>query len=103
MSVLLLVMLLLPLVGSVVVAPMRSTPVVAKTTGLVFALAELVLAAVAWSAFQPGGGRFQLTLSAAWIPAFGTRFALGVDGIALVMIALIAVLVPIVMGSSWAD
>jgi NADH-quinone oxidoreductase subunit M len=103
MSGLLLVMLLLPLVGSVVVAPMRSMPVLAKTIAMVFALVELVLAAMAWSAFQPGGGRFQLTLSVPWIPAFGTRFALGVDGIALVMIALIAVLVPIVMGSSWAD
>jgi NADH-quinone oxidoreductase subunit M len=103
MSVLLLAMLLLPLVGSVMVAPMRSAPVLAKTTGMVFALAELVLAAMAWSAFQPSGSRFQLTLSTSWIPAFGTRFALGVDGIALVMIALIAVLVPIVMGSSWAD
>ena len=102
-SVLLLVMLLLPLVGSVVVAPMRSVPAAAKATALGFALVELVLAALAWAAFQPGGGRLQLTLSAPWIPAFGTRFALGVDGIALVMIALICVLVPIVMGSSWAE
>ncbi|MGH3789203.1 MAG: NADH-quinone oxidoreductase subunit M [Pseudonocardiaceae bacterium] len=100
---LLLAMLLLPLVGSVVVAPMRSAPVAAKTIGLAFALGELVLAALVWSAYQPGGGRLQLTLSIPWIPAFGTRFALGVDGIALVMIALISVLVPIVMGSSWAE
>jgi NADH-quinone oxidoreductase subunit M len=47
--------------------------------------------------------RFQLVFDAAWIPAFGTRITLGVDGISLVMIALVAVLVPIVMGSSWAD
>ncbi len=100
---LLLAMLLVPLVGSVLVAPMRSAPVAAKATGVVFALAELVLAGQAWSAYQPGGGRLQLTLSTPWIPAFGTSFALGVDGIALVMIALISVLVPIVMGSSWAD
>ena len=100
---LLLAMLLLPLVGSVVVAPMRSAPTVAKTTAMAFALAELVLAALAWSAYNPSGGRLQLTLSIPWIPAFGTRFALGIDGIALVMIALISVLVPIVMGSSWAD
>jgi NADH-quinone oxidoreductase subunit M len=99
----LLAMLLLPIVGAAVVAPMRAAPVMAKATGLVFALVELVLAGVAWSEFQPGGGRLQLTLSVPWIPAFGTRFALGVDGIALVMIALIGVLVPIVMGSSWAE
>ncbi|MDQ3761174.1 MAG: NADH-quinone oxidoreductase subunit M [Actinomycetota bacterium] len=99
----LLAMLLLPLVGSAVVAPMRSAPTAARTTALAFALGELVLAALAWAAYQPGGGRLQLTLSVPWIPAFGTRFALGVDGIALVMIVLTAVLVPIVMGSSWAE
>jgi NADH-quinone oxidoreductase subunit M len=103
MSGLLLAMLLLPLLGSVVVAQMRSTPALAKSAAMVFALIELVLAIAAWSAYQPSGGRLQLTLSVPWIPAFGTRFALGVDGIALVMIALIAVLVPIVMGSSWAE
>ncbi|HEV7450119.1 MAG TPA: NADH-quinone oxidoreductase subunit M [Pseudonocardiaceae bacterium] len=100
---LLLAMLLLPLVGSAVVALFRSAPVAAKATALAFALGELVLAALTWSAYQPGGGRLQLLLSTEWIPAFGARFALGVDGIALVMIALLAVLVPIVMGSSWAD
>ncbi|MGH3962509.1 MAG: NADH-quinone oxidoreductase subunit M [Pseudonocardiaceae bacterium] len=100
---LLLAMLLLPLVGSVLVAPMRSAPAAAKATALVFALGELVLAALAWSEYVPGGGRLQLLLSTEWIPAFGARFALGVDGIALVMIALLAVLVPIVMGSSWEE
>ncbi|MGH3788343.1 MAG: NADH-quinone oxidoreductase subunit M [Pseudonocardiaceae bacterium] len=100
---LLLAMLLLPLVGSLVVAPMRSAPTVAKVTALAFALGELLLAILAWSAYEPGGERLQLSLSIPWIPAFGTRFALGVDGIALVMIALISVLVPIIMGSSWAE
>ena len=102
-SFLLLALLLLPLVGSVVVGLMRSAPVAAKSTAMVFALVELVLAALAWSAYEPGGQRLQLLLSTEWIPAFGARFALGVDGIALVMIALLAVLVPIVMGSSWAE
>ncbi|HKS51185.1 MAG TPA: NADH-quinone oxidoreductase subunit M [Pseudonocardiaceae bacterium] len=99
----LLAMLLLPMVGAAVVAPMRTAPAAAKAIGLAFALVELILAAVVWSEYQPGGGRLQLILSVPWIPAFGTRFALGVDGIALVMIALIGVLVPIVMGSSWAE
>ncbi|MGQ0775876.1 MAG: NADH-quinone oxidoreductase subunit M [Pseudonocardiales bacterium] len=100
---LLLAMLVLPLVGSVLVALIRTSPAAAKTVALVFAVGELVLAALAWSVYRPGGDRLQLTLSVEWIPAFGTRFALGVDGIALVMIALTAVLVPIVMGSSWAE
>jgi NADH-quinone oxidoreductase subunit M len=100
---LLLAMLLLPLVGAALVAPMRTAPRAAKATALALSLVELVLAGLAWAAYRPGGERLQLTLSVPWIPAFGTRFALGVDGIALVMIALTAVLVPIVMGSSWAE
>ncbi|MGH3833623.1 MAG: NADH-quinone oxidoreductase subunit M [Pseudonocardiaceae bacterium] len=99
----LLAMLLAPMVGAMLLVPLRSAPTAAKATGLVFALGELVAAGFAWSVYLPGGGRLQLTLSTLWIPAFGTRFALGVDGIALVMIALVSVLVPIVMGSSWAE
>ena len=99
----LLALLLLPLLGSLVVAPMRSAPRVAKATALLFALGELVLAGFAWFAFDPGGDRLQLPLSVEWIPAFGARFALGVDGIALVMIALLGVLVPVVMGASWEE
>ncbi|MPZ66296.1 MAG: NADH-quinone oxidoreductase subunit M [Pseudonocardiaceae bacterium] len=102
-GLLLLAMLLLPLAGALAVAPMRSAPSTAKATALAFALAELVFAALAWRAFEPGAGRLQLGLSVEWIPEFGARFALGVDGIALVMIALIGVLVPIVMGSSWEE
>jgi NADH-quinone oxidoreductase subunit M len=104
-SVLLLILLVLPLVGALVVAPMTGNPRGAKLTAMVFALASLVLTVIAWLAYSPAaaerGTRFQLELSVPWIPAFGTSFALGIDGIALVMLALIAVLIPIVMGFSW--
>jgi NADH-quinone oxidoreductase subunit M len=104
-GVLLLVLLLLPLVGAVVVAPMRENPQLAKIVAFGFALVSLVVTAAVWLSYSVAaaeeGTRFQLELSVPWIPAFGTRFALGIDGIALVMLALIAVLVPIVMGFSW--
>jgi NADH-quinone oxidoreductase subunit M len=104
-SVLLLILLVLPLVGALVVAPMTGNPRGAKLTAMGFAVASLVLTVIAWLAYSPTavdhGSRFQLELSVPWIPAFGTSFALGVDGIALVMLALIAVLMPIVMGFSW--
>jgi NADH-quinone oxidoreductase subunit M len=104
-SVLLLILLVLPLVGALVVAPMTGNPRGAKVTAMMFAVASLVLTAIAWLSYSPAaaerGMRFQLELSVPWIPAFGTSFALGIDGIALVMLALIAVLIPIVMGFSW--
>jgi NADH-quinone oxidoreductase subunit M len=106
-SVLLLVLLFLPLVGALVVAPLRANDRLAKQVALGIAVVELVLTAVVWFSYSvadaASGTRFQLEFGIDWIPAFGTRFAFGIDGIALVMLALIAVLVPIVMGSSWAD
>jgi NADH-quinone oxidoreductase subunit M len=106
-SVLLLVLLLLPLIGALVVAPMKDNARLAKLVALGFALVSLVLTAVTWLSYSvadaEGGTRFQLELSIPWIPAFGARFALGIDGIALVMLALIAVLLPIVMAFSWEE
>ena len=47
--------------------------------------------------FDPGGARYQLTESHAWIRDFGVRYELGVDGIAVVLIALTALLIPFVI------
>jgi NADH-quinone oxidoreductase subunit M len=108
-SALLLVLVLLPLVGAAVCGTLVRTRVgaavgpssgdaAAKTIGFVVSVVELVLVAVVWAMFVPAAPtRFQGELSVAWIPAFGTRFSLGIDGIALVMIGLLAVLVPIVI------
>ncbi|MEY2672160.1 MAG: hypothetical protein RLZZ508_37 [Actinomycetota bacterium] len=38
-----------------------------------------------------------------WIPAFGTSFALGVDGISLTLIVLAAILVPVVLIAGWKE
>jgi len=106
-SVLLLILLLLPLVGAAVVAPLKNNARTAKLVALGFSLVSLVLTIVTWFSYSvsaaTAGTRFQLELSVDWIPAFGTHFALGVDGIAVVMLALIAVLVPIVMAFSWEE
>ena len=58
-------------------------------------LVVLVLAVARLVALRPGRRPFQFTESHSWIPAFGISYALGVDGIALVLIALTAVLVPL--------
>jgi NADH-quinone oxidoreductase subunit M len=74
-----------------------------KVVPLVFSLATLVLGCVAAARYQPGGARFQLTEHHAWIPQFGIGYSVGVDGIAVVLILLTAVLVPFVMLASWHD
>ncbi|NUT19402.1 MAG: NADH-quinone oxidoreductase subunit M [Hamadaea sp.] len=91
-----------PLAGAIAVACLpRSRGALAKLIALVVSLAVLVVAVVAWFKFQPGGDRLQLTESYTWIPSWGARFSFGADGIALVMLGLIALLVPLVIIASW--
>ncbi|CAG7597824.1 NADH-quinone oxidoreductase subunit M [Actinacidiphila bryophytorum] len=93
-----------PAVGAVVTAAVPAAQrTTAKYTALLFSLATLVFAAVALVRFDPDGDRYQLTESHAWIKDFGLRYDLGVDGIAVVMVALTALLIPFVMLAGWHD
>ncbi|HYN93955.1 MAG TPA: NADH-quinone oxidoreductase subunit M [Pilimelia sp.] len=93
-----------PLVGALLVAFLpRSRPQLAKVTALVWSLAVLALTVVMWVAFEAGGERFQFRESYPWIGEWGVRFTFAADGIALVMLMLIAVLVPLVILASWHD
>jgi NADH-quinone oxidoreductase subunit M len=106
----LLILLFLPLAGAIVVAAMGGAPArTVKFTAFGFSLVELVVAVLLWIDYRhfhtSGGGTspFGATVHWDWIPSFGVSFSLGIDGISLVMIALIAVLVPIVIGASWEE
>jgi NADH-quinone oxidoreductase subunit M len=93
-----------PAVGAAVVAVLpRSRPGLAKAVALVWSLAVLGLTVAMYVAFKVNGPRFQFRESYPWIKAWGTRFTLQADGIALVMLALIALLVPLVILASWHD
>ncbi|RBY75055.1 NADH-quinone oxidoreductase subunit M [Geodermatophilus sp. TF02-6] len=100
----LLSMIVVPAIGAAAVAALpRDREALAKQLALGVSLLVLVLAVLATVAFDAGGDRFQLTTSVAWIPDFGVDFALGVDGIALVMLLLIGVLMPVVVLASWRE
>ncbi len=92
-----------PLVGALVVAALpKGRDLLAKQVALVFSLVALGLTIAMAAAFEPGGG-MQFTEAHDWIPAFGVQYALGVDGIALVLVALSAVLTPVVLLAAWHD
>ncbi|MGW0432424.1 NADH-quinone oxidoreductase subunit M [Micromonospora sp. NPDC003197] len=93
-----------PLVGALVVVclPRRQTQL-AKLVALGWSLAVLVLSIFMWVAFEVGGERLQFRESYAWIPQWGVNFTFAADGIALVMLMLIALLVPLVILASWHD
>ncbi len=104
-----------PLVGSLVIAllPSSSAPgsdaarrrrdLLVKRTALGFSLLTLVLTIAMVVSFSPGGPDYQFTQVYSWIPRFGIHYAVGVDGIALVLIAMTAVLTPAVVLASWHD
>ncbi|MCU1674780.1 MAG: proton-translocating NADH-quinone oxidoreductase, chain, partial [Frankiales bacterium] len=93
-----------PLIGALLVAALpRTKPALAKQIALVTSLVVLVLTIAMCADFAPKGARFQFVQAYDWIPAFGVQYAVGADGIALVLIALVAVLVPVVLLASWYD
>ncbi|MFE3829270.1 NADH-quinone oxidoreductase subunit M [Streptomyces sp. NPDC059092] len=94
----------LPAIGAIATAAVPAARrTAAKWLALLFSLATLVLAAVVLVRFEPGGARYQLTESHAWIADFGVRYELGVDGIGVALLALTALLVPFVILAGWHD
>ncbi len=96
-------LMVVPLVGSIVVALLpRARGVLAKQVALLFSLVTLGLTiAVALQFSATSAERFQFVESHPWIPAFGISYSVGIDGISLVLIALAATLVPIVILAGW--
>ncbi|HEY0789236.1 MAG TPA: proton-conducting transporter membrane subunit, partial [Thermoanaerobaculia bacterium] len=99
---LLSVVLWLPLIGAVVLAffPRRAQGAV-QAGGLVIALATFALSLLILPRFEPGSAALQLVESRAWIPDWGIRYGLAVDGISLWLVLLTTFLTPIVLLSSW--
>ncbi|MFJ5552615.1 NADH-quinone oxidoreductase subunit M [Streptomyces sp. NPDC093225] len=94
----------LPAAGAILTAAVPAARrTAAKWLALLFSVATLALAAVVAVRFEPGGARYQLTESHAWIEDFGVRYQLGVDGIGVALIALTALLIPFVIAAGWHD
>jgi NADH-quinone oxidoreductase subunit M len=105
----------IPLAGAVVVAlvPGESAPGaeadrrarerLVKQITLVFTLATLGVASAMAAQFNTGGPQFQFTQTYQWIAQFGVHYAVGVDGIGLVLLLMTVVLMPVVVLASWND
>jgi NADH-quinone oxidoreductase subunit M len=102
---LLTLMMVVPVLGAIVVAalPGRSARR-ARPVALGFSLVTLVLAFLAWARFENGAEeQFQLAEVHPWIPQFGVSYAVGVDGIALSLIVMAAILTPVCLLAAWRD
>jgi NADH-quinone oxidoreductase subunit M len=74
----------------------------ARPVALVFSLVEVVLLVGAFLAFDTSAAaEHQLAETHAWIPQIGTSYAVAVDGVGLLLVALAVVLVPLVLLAAW--
>ncbi|QBJ98137.1 NADH-quinone oxidoreductase subunit M [Rhodococcus sp. ABRD24] len=95
---------LLPLAGAgaVLLVPAAGRRL-AKWVALAVSLSTLAVAVGLAVGFEPDGERYQFVESHTWIPAFGTRYTLGLDGIGLALVLLTAVLLPLLLLAGWRD
>lgn len=96
------VMELLPLVGAALIATVGKEKVdaikkMAFITTLLVAVAGITLALQ----FDRNNAGLQFVEKREWIPAFGINYAVGIDGIALVLILMSVILAPVVVLAGW--
>ena len=93
---------LLPLISALVVAFIPS-----KNTGLIKRVAVIATALIALTSillatgFDKASTGLQYVQSNSWISSFNINYAVGVDGVSLVLILLSTILVPIVVLATW--
>jgi NADH-quinone oxidoreductase subunit M len=90
-------MLLVPLVGAA--ACLFAETKAARMIALIATLIDFALGVVLWANYDVGGAQWQFVEQ---VPLFaGFSWALGIDGIALMLIVLSVFLMPICIGASW--
>ncbi len=90
-------MLVVPLIGAVACLMLNAQA--ARVTALVATLVDFALGIVLWANYDIGGAQWQFVEK---VPLFqGFSWALGIDGIALMLIVLSVFLMPICIGASW--
>ncbi|TCO30154.1 NADH-quinone oxidoreductase subunit M [Kribbella steppae] len=96
-------LLLLPFVGALATMLVPKAKVLlAKQVALGFSLVTLVLMAIIAIGYQQNGAA-DYAETHTWIQPFGAYFALGLDGVGVVLLVLTALLTPIVLIASWND
>jgi NADH-quinone oxidoreductase subunit M len=93
---------LIPLVGSAAVALLpKGRDLLAKQVAFGVSILALLVSLFMLVDFKKNTGNLQLVESHNWIASFGIKYAVGVDGIALMLVLLATVLAPIVILASW--
>jgi len=103
-------LLIIPVVGALVIMLLPSresreaggveTPA-ARSIALWFFVLEFLVSLGMWWSFNPADTGWQASIDLSWIPTWGVRFTLGIDGIALMMVLLTTFIMPLAVLGSW--
>jgi NADH-quinone oxidoreductase subunit M len=92
-------MIAVPVLGILALAIVRERWI--RTTALVAALVNAALAVYLWIGFDLAAEGLQFVERVEWMPTFGIQYAVGVDGISLLLLVLTTFLCPLCVLGSW--
>ena len=73
----------------------------ARMIAFIALTAEFILSVGLWWTYDASTPAMQALMDRSWIPSWGVRFSLGIDGIALMMVLLTTFLMPLTVLGSW--
>ncbi|HKN59383.1 MAG TPA: NADH-quinone oxidoreductase subunit M [Gemmatimonadaceae bacterium] len=104
-------LLVIPLMGAVIVLLLPARPAddtgtrvetpAARHVAFWFFVLEFIVSLGLWWSYNPADTGWQASIDKPWIPSWGARFTLGIDGIALMMILLTTFIMPLSALGSW--
>src|SRR6202521_703759 len=103
-------LLIIPLIGALalLVLPARDQGAgggvenpPARQIAFWFFVLEFLVSLGLWWSYNPSDSGWQASIDMAWIPTWGVRFTLGIDGIALMMVLLTTFIMPLAVLGSW--
>jgi NADH-quinone oxidoreductase subunit M len=94
------VLIFSPLAGALVAACLKNQSLVRWWT-LVFTTAAALFSLPLYWRFDTSTAAFQFTQTCDWIPAFKIHYAVGVDGISLLLVLLTTLILPLCVLASW--
>jgi NADH-quinone oxidoreductase subunit M len=94
----------LPIAGALLLLFVRDNErnqALIRQISLVVSLLVFAETLLLWAEFDSSSAEFQFVERAAWIPAFGIAYKVGVDGISLLLVVMTGFLTPLALLSSW--
>jgi NADH-quinone oxidoreductase subunit M len=107
-------LLVWPFIGSLLIFMLGRTSLPGREPGfsawrdvrvltMITLIGESLMSIGLWIIYDPNGPAWQATMDLPWIPDWGARVSLGVDGISLVMICMTSIVMTLAVFGSWSN